>query len=151
MALAILTIDTSNSVIDKKLIVSYSRTQYWVSIGCEKVMVCIDHYSEQVKSLLTQSEVSCAAIVTAYNPCSQLNNENENRLANELLRNFLVRNHYRFLESLNVDPTQIWPPEKSFFVFDLGLHAAQNIGRQFGQNAIVWVDQGATARLILLR
>ncbi|MEI2768442.1 MAG: DUF3293 domain-containing protein [Nitrosomonas sp.] len=146
-----MTIDTSNSVIDKKLIVGYCQTQYWVSIGYEKVVVCIDHYSERVKSLLTQSEASCAGIVTAYNPYSQLNNENENCLANELLRSFLVRNDYRFLESLNVDPTQTWPPEKSFFVFDLGLHAAQSIGRQFGQNAIVWVDHGAIARLILLR
>lgn len=146
-----LTIDTSNSVIDKKLIASYCQTQYWVSIGCEQLVVCIGHYSERVKSLLTQSTAFCSAIVTAYNPYSQLNNENQNCFANELLRDFLVRNHYRFLESLNVDPTQTWPPEKSFFIFDLGLHTAQDIGRQFGQNAIVWVDHDAIARLILLR
>lgn len=151
MTLTIPAIDTSNSVIDKKLIASYSQTQYWVSIRCEKIEVFIDHYSERIKSLITQFEASCAAIVTAYNPYSQLKNENENRHANELLRNFLTRNSCRFLESLNIDPTQTWPPEESFFVFDLELHLAQNVGRQFGQNAIVWVDHGAIARLILLR
>ncbi|GKS68452.1 protein of unknown function [Nitrosomonas sp. PY1] len=144
-------IDTSNSIIDKKLIASYYQTQYWVSIEREKVVVFIDRYSERIKSLLIQFGASCAAIVTAYNSYSQLSSENANCFANELLRNFLAQNHYHFLESLNVDPTQTWPPEKSFFVFGLEFHAAQNIGRQFDQNAIVWMRHDAIARLILLR
>lgn len=55
------------------------------------------------------------------------------------------------IESLNVDPSGKWPPEKSFFVPGLDLNTARSIGQQFNQNAIVWIDSEAIPRLILLR
>lgn len=55
------------------------------------------------------------------------------------------------IESLNTDPSEIWPAEKSFFVLSLDLNASKSLGRQFNQNAIVWISNDAIPRLILLR
>lgn len=118
-----------NSVIDAKLIASYRKTEYKIFAGDQIIVVRIDSYSS-IELLLTALSVNCAAIISAYNPYSQLRNEEENILANELLRDFLIKNNHRFLESLNIDPTETWPPEKSFLVLNIDLNAAENVGRQ---------------------
>ncbi len=94
---------------------------------------------------------SCAAIISADNPYSrQLSNE-ENLIAHESLRNFLRQHPYPMIESLNIDPTNLWPAEESFFVLGLDLNTAKSLGQQFNQNAIVWIGSDAIPRLILLR
>lgn len=140
-----------NSVLDAKLIASYRETEYTIFVESQIIVVRIDHYSPSIEPLLSASSTSCAAIVSADNPYSQLQSADENVLANELFRDFLIQNNHRFFESLNIDPTETWLPEKSFLVLGLDLNAAENIGRQFKQNGIVWIDQSAIARLMLLR
>jgi hypothetical protein len=58
---------------------------------------------------------------------------------------------YPVIESLNIDPANLWPAEKSFFVPELDLNTARALGRQFNQNAMVWIGNDAIPRLILLR
>lgn len=55
------------------------------------------------------------------------------------------------IEGLNIDPTDKWPVEKSFFVPNLDFNTARLLGQQFSQNAIIWMENDATPRLILLR
>lgn len=90
-------------------------------------------------------------MISAYNPCSQLQSNEDNLAAHESLKHYLSRHSYPMLESLNIDPTGIWPTEKSFFVPGLDLDTAKSLGRRFNQNAIVWIDGDAIPRLILLR
>lgn len=49
------------------------------------------------------------------------------------------------------DPSGAWPEEKSFLALGLDLETSQVLGREFGQNAIVWAGADAIPRLILLR
>ena len=63
----------------------------------------------------------------------------------------MSRHAYPVIESLNLDPADSWPAEKSFFVPGLDLNTSQSLGQQFDQNAIVWIDSDAIPRLILLR
>ena len=44
-----------------------------------------------------------------------------------------------------------WPPEPSVFAVGLGEDDAIALGREFGQNAIVWVGHDGVPRLLLLR
>lgn len=101
--------------------------------------------------LLTASKQSCAAILSAYNPHSQLASNEENLAAHEQLRNLLQHRAYPIIESLNIDPTDQWSPEKSLFVPGLDLSTSRSIGQRFNQNAIVWIDNEVIPRLILLR
>jgi hypothetical protein len=139
------------SVIASNLITSYRRTYYRVGTDCNSISLHIDQYSESLAKLLTASKQLCAAILSAYNPYSQLTSNEENLATHEQLRNLLQHRAYPIIESLNIDPTDQWPPEKSFFVLGLDINTSRSIGQRFNQNAIVWIGKEAIPRLILLR
>ena len=139
------------SVIAKNLIASYLCANYQIGAGPESISLRIDRYSKPLAKFLISSKQSCAAIISAYNPHSlRLSNE-KNLAAHESLRNFLSRHSYPIIESLNLDPADSWPAEKSFFVPGLDLNTSQSLGEQYDQNAIVWINSDAIPRLILLR
>lgn len=139
------------SVIAHDLIASYCDTHYQIGTGFDSISLRIDQYSESLAKLLIVSERPYAAIIGAYNPYSQQLSDEENSAAHESLRDYLNRHSYTMIESSNIDPTDMWPAEKSFFVSGLDLNTARSLGQQFNQNAIVWIGSDAIPRLILLR
>ncbi len=139
------------SVIANNLIASYRGTNYQIGVSSDAIFLRIDQYSESLAKLLATSQQSCAVIISAYNPYSQLVSDEENLAAHESLRNCLSHHSCPMIESLNIDPANIWLAEKSFFVPGLDLNTAQSLGQQFNQNAMVWIGNDAIPRLILLR
>ncbi|WP_295623343.1 DUF3293 domain-containing protein [uncultured Nitrosomonas sp.] len=135
----------------KSLTASYHNTHYQIGTSSDAIVLRIGQHSKPLTKLLETLKQSFAAIISAYNPCSRLVSNETNLIAHELLRNYLNHHAYAMIESLNVDPSGKWPPEKSFFVPGLDLNTARSIGQQFNQNAIVWIDSEAIPRLILLR
>ena len=141
----------NQSVITKNLVANYRATDYQIGTGSDSILLRIDQYSAPLAKLLIASEQPCAAIISAYNPYSQLVSDEENLSAHEALRNYLHNHSYAMIESLNSDPTHLWPAEKSLFVPGLDLNTAKLLGQQFNQNAVVWIKNDAIPRLILLR
>ena len=139
------------SVIAKDLIASYLHANYQIGADPESIFLRIDQYSKPLAKLLIASGQSCAAIISAYNPCSRRLSNEKNCAAHESLRNLLNHHSYPIIECLNTDPDDNWPAEKSFFVPGLDLNSAQTLGQQFDQNAIVWIGSGAIPHLILMR
>jgi hypothetical protein len=139
------------STVASDLIESYRATSYQIGVNSDAIFLRIDRYSESLAKLLIASQQSCAVIISAYNPYSQLVSDEENQAAHESLRNCLSHHYYPVIESLNIDPANLWPAEKSFFVPGLDLNTARALGRQFNQNAMVWIGNDAIPRLILLR
>ncbi len=56
----------------------------------------------------------------------------------------------QIIEGMGIDPSGKWPAEKSFLALGLDLETSRALGREFGQNAIVWAGADAIPRLILL-
>jgi hypothetical protein len=52
-------------------------------------------------------------------------------------------------EGQGEDPS--WLAEASFLVLGLGREEASDLGRKYGQNAIVWVGSDGVPELVLLR
>jgi hypothetical protein len=78
----------------------------------------------------------------------------ENLAACARLRDELLRRSCRaeqILDGEGCDITDTWPGERSFLVLGLDLETSMLLGRDFGQNALVWADEDAIPRLILLR
>jgi len=140
-----------SSAISAQLIAHYTQSHYRIGATAESITLRIDQYSAPLAQFLTASHQSCAAIISAYNPYSELLSDAENLAAHEALGNFLAHHAYPAIESLNIDPADAWPAEKSFFTPGIDINTAQSLGRQFRQNAIVWIDRDAIPRLILLR
>ncbi len=139
-----------HSELSTNLIANYVTTNYQVGTGTEMFIVHVNQYCESLSRLLTKQKDS-ATIITAYNPFSQPQDPAKNQAANIQLAQVLKRYANPVIDSINVDPTGIWPAEKSFCVLGLNLHTAKFLGQKFNQNAIVWADSSAIPQLILLR
>lgn len=140
-----------SSTISGSLIGNYTHADYRIGTAADCITLKIDQYSEPLAQFLVTLNQSCAAIISAYNPYSQLVSDEENVAAHESLRHILTCHAYQGIESVHTDPTGVWPAEKSFFIPGIDIHSAKSLGQQFNQNAIVWIDRDAIPRLVLLR
>jgi hypothetical protein len=87
------------------------------------------------------------AIITAYNPYSQISAKLENQLRHHKLMEHLLKSKLFWLEALGRDQLGIWTPEPSFWIFGIERVEAIAIGRQFEQNAIVYGELHQPAEL----
>lgn len=147
----------TQSEISPDLIAAYRATRYRVTaaagFGTGTIALRIDEYSEPLSRLLAASDHRCAAFITACNPFSVPQNHAHNLAACMRLRDKLacLAQAGPILEGKGCDPSGAWPAEKSYFVLGLDLETSRALGREFGQNAIVWTGPDAIPRLILLR
>lgn len=92
--------------------------------------------------------------MTACNPFGAQEDFETNTKACAYLRKRLdshVAAPTQIIEGEGIDPSGAWGAEKSFLVLGLDLETAEALGREFGQNAVVWFGADAIPRLILLR
>ena len=141
----------NSSTISGSLIANYTHADYRIGTAADCITLKIDQYSEPLAQFLVTLNQSCAAIISAYNPYSQLVSDEENVAAHESLRHILTCHAHQGIESVHTDPAGVWPAEKSFFIPGIDIHSAKSLGQQFNQNAIVWIDRDALPRLVLLR
>ena len=139
------------SEISANLIASYRAADYRAGAGSAAVLLRIDQYSESLAQLLAASGQQCAVFITACNPGSQSCSSEVNQAAHARLREELSRHSKQIIEGTGSDPSGAWPPEQSLLALGVDLATAQALGRQFGQNAVVWAGADAIPRLILLR
>lgn len=137
-------------MISAELIAHYTHAHYRIGTSVESITLRISQYSAPLAQFLAASNQSRAAIISAYNPFSELLSDEENLVAHEALRNSLMHHTYPVIESLNIDPAGVWPTEKSFFTPGIDINIAKSLGQQFRQNAIVWIDRDTIPRLIFL-
>jgi hypothetical protein len=129
---------------------AYRETDYRVLEGLPLTLhvevVCPD-----LLLLHARFQVSCSAFITACNPLgvpagAPVNAQRQQELSGELSRRSLAA-----IPGTGQHPTNGWPGEPSFLVLGVTRWAAQGLGRQFEQNAIVWCGPDAVPELILLR
>jgi len=92
-----------------------------------------------------------AAFITAYNPYSEALTKEVNCQRHAALRRYLEEKGVEFCDGEGGDDTGEWPPEVSYYLSNISLFEATKIGKQWGQNAIVWAGSDQIPRLIMLR
>jgi hypothetical protein len=140
-----------SSKITDELIASYHSASYCFGTGPSAILLCIDQYSKPLSSLIAESGRRCAVFISAYNPGSRIQSSESNRVAHDRLHNDLRPHADQIIEGVSSDPSGVWPPEMGFLAVGVDLATAQRLGDQYGQNAILWADEDAIPRLILLR
>ncbi len=117
---------------------SYLDTTYSVFIGKVKYDCRIgEAIPAAVKKLLEKEQT--AAILTAWNPRSQVLDSEENNNRNKQLLSEL-QNNYSVLNALGQGTDNNWPAEESFFIIGLSKEQAEQLAFQFEQNAYVWFE-----------
>ncbi len=136
--------------VDHATIQAYLETDYQVYGDCPFTLN-IGKACAELSALHKTYHSSGSAFITAANPFSRpldpvLNRERHISLAREL-----AARGFPFIDGTGKHPSNLWPGEASFLVFGLTLEEARDLGRHYGQNAIVWNGAGAVPELILLR
>ena len=130
---------------------AYLRTQYRLGFGPDSVVLEIDSHSGSLAAQFAEYGVSCGAFITAYNPeGTQQSAEANSRDHAALLAQVAAFGH-AFIEGEGADATGEWPAERSVFAYGMDKASACMVGRQFRQDAIVWVGRDAVPQLVLLR
>jgi hypothetical protein len=117
---------------------AYLATDYVVQIDGKDLVLRPNERSPAVDRVLSRFKVRGVAFVTAFNPYSRMRGKCANLAAHAALVASLRREGKRFVEGYGQDHDKLWPAEKSVLIFGVIRAAAGAMGRQFGQNAIVF-------------
>lgn len=77
------------------------------------------------------------AIITAHNPRSERLSDAENQERHEELEREIQKLSLEYTPSTGASPDGTWV-EEGFAVFDIALDSALELGRKYGQHAILW-------------
>ncbi|MBC6961554.1 MAG: DUF3293 domain-containing protein [Nitrosomonas sp.] len=141
------------STLPEELVGKYLAAQYQVWIDTTSVVTLqIGCQSAPLAALLQATGNRSAVYVTACNPASEVATSQENRSAMARLYERLACYSNHIYRGTGIDLSGEWPAEESLLALGIDLPLAKRIGSEFGQNAIVWIDDSAAIPcLILLR
>jgi hypothetical protein len=140
----------TGSGLDPALLTAYRETDFRVT-GPVAFTLRVGTVSAGLAALHRQLGVTSSAFVTACNPFSAALTDDENAARLEALRTELRRRQLPFLEGEGQHPGNAWPAEASVLVLGVSRGEAGELGRQFEQNAVVWVGPDAIPQLLVLR
>lgn len=133
--------------LDRRLVGAYLGTGYEVERGAYLVLRIAHPLPTSLSDWLSAQDITTLAIITAWNPASKICSLEENLLKNNDLENDLRKVARLILPGLNIGDTGDWPPEESFWALDISAENAVRLGKQFGQNAVVWWQKGGLPEL----
>jgi hypothetical protein len=111
------------------------------------VVLRVGESNSALDGFLARLGVSEWAFVTAANPGSQLLPTEENALRHRRLREALEVQGYWFFPAVAIGDRGNWPPEQGFLIVGMAERDAVAMGRELGQNAIVYGCRGGLPRL----
>ena len=140
----------SNTYISNELLESYKLAHYHVD-GSPSFILKIGHYSPELDHIYKTCLMKKAAFITAFNPASiELSNQ-ENKERNQQLEEKIKALHLDYLHGEGRCNESDSSGEQSFLVFGIDQSEAIGLGKEFGQNAIVWIPENSIPELLLLK
>ncbi|WP_291207167.1 DUF3293 domain-containing protein [Hyphomonas sp.] len=141
----------AQSEISDDKIKAYEATHYRIGSGTGALVLRIGQHCPALSTRYGAICQRCGVFITAYNPFGQAQSDEANISAHIRLRDHLRTLTPEVIDGDGTDPTGLWPPEESYFAFGISEATARLLGRDFHQDAVVWVSDDAIPRLILLR
>ncbi len=127
---------------------AYRRTTYWVEAPDRYYAVRIDEQHTELDAFLNSQGHRCWAVVTAFNPQSQLLPPPENRVLAEQLQHEIDAARLKSLPATATGWSGDWPPESGLLIVGISQADARDLARKFQQKALVFGESGCRARLL---
>ena len=140
----------TDSPIECRTVQTYQETHYCV-LGDTPLTLRVGAANPLLGALHKSRRAESSAFLTACNPLSQACDETVNAQRQAALARDLKQRSLHFIEATGQHPSNRWPSEPSFLVFDLSREAAKMLGARLEQNAILWCGADAVPELVLLR
>ena len=129
---------------------AYCQTTFYADTPRGRLALRIDECNSQLEQLLVDYACESWAYLTAYNPGSVLLSPEENHCRQAKLEGILRKGGWGIFTGEGVGDDGNWPPEKSLLVLGIDETTAQQLGKEFGQNAVVIGRLGRPAELATL-
>jgi hypothetical protein len=138
---------------DDALLQAYRATCYHVSAPGNALQLRVGQYDAGLAKLLREAWVDSAALITAWNPDSELRDRSVNEAAQRALVQQLSAAGHPCLAGRNVPDdkstdARTWI-EDSVLVLEVTLEAAREIAARCGQLAFLWIDRRAVPQLVM--
>ena len=127
---------------------AYRATVYLVEGPRGRFGIRVDQACLELDRLLAQHEAEVWAFVTAYNPGSVPTDDARNRQRQADLEREVREAGYPVYPGAGVGADAGWPPEPSLLVVGLDADIAVELGRRYGQRAVVAGRRSGPARLL---
>lgn len=138
--------DDNYSNIDQRLLRAYLNTTYQVDFPVVKIK--IGEPNRDLDILLESRQAQSWAFITAWNPKSSLLSTKENDWRHQKLVQIVENTGYSYFEGKGIGNNHDWEPEASLLILGISKTEALELGRQFGQHAIVFGEKGRAPALI---
>lgn len=138
------------SQLQSELVQAYIETEYKVNTGTPFTLR-IGEFCEPCAKLCAQSGMTSAAFITPENPLGEKLTSRQNDKRWLAMEKDLSSRGFAFEMGVGQHPHNNWPEERSFLIWDLSVNAAIQLGSEYQQNAIVYLDDQFISSLILLR
>jgi hypothetical protein len=132
-----------------RLDAAYRATTYRVAAPGGPLDLRVGTPEPALEALLDALGVRSWAFVSAANPRSRPAAPADNERAHAALLARVRAQGWQALEGVGL-PAAGWAPERSLFIAGITRAQALELGRQFGQNAILWGASGGPAELAWL-
>jgi len=126
---------------------AYHATTYLIRPMSGKLVLRIGEPSPELEQLLIKSRCQCWAFISAVNPESKRLSEAANANRHRQLLALISELKLPYYTGDGVPDAPGWPIEPGFFIREIGLKKALEIGKQFKQVAIVAGESGSAPRL----
>lgn len=141
----------TQSTLSTHLIQNYLNALYHSDSHLGRITLRIGQYCDILSHLMIEAKQSSALFITGCNPHSQLQCTQQNDLVQIQLHRQLMHYSTWIHSGESSDPQNSWPNEPSYLALGIDLLHSMQLGIRFKQNAIVWCNNDAIPRLILLR
>jgi len=141
----------TNTDIPDELVRAYLATKYCASTLRGEISILIGDQHPALDSLLEEHGASEWAFITAWNPYSEEIDPAENAARHKALTQKVSELGYLAYEGAGIPDDTDWQPEASLLILGIDATAAVELGKKFGQNAIVLGEIAQPAELISCR
>ncbi len=138
------------NMIDPVLLKVYHTTKFIVYTPHKEVVLTIGERNPALDDLMGGSDSQSGAFITAWNPRSLRLLDAKNQARQTELITEARKRGYVFLMGRGVGQDEGWPPEASIFIMGIPVDAALELGKLFGQLAIVFAERGQARRTAIV-
>lgn len=132
----------------ERLFAAYRRTAFQVRAPGGSLTLRVGQTHAELDDLLAAHQARSWAYLTACNPGSVRLIDGENARRQSALADAVSRFGLPAFEGEGVGDDGRWPPEPSLLVVGITKEAALDLGRRFGQAAIVFGERDSAAELL---
>lgn len=142
-------INGNDTQLPTELIHAYLNTDYRV-FAAKPFHLNIGKPSTDLLQLYQQHQHHSALFITAYNPLGNSQSDEENQQRNQMLREWIIENTWVHYNGEGQSTDSDWPAEQSFLILGVSQENAERLGRQYQQNALVFVGMDGIPKLLML-